>query len=95
MAWEVWYMPFNDFGYGKLGFFCNTADVSFGPVVYVSYSYDVRTVVGAIYEHWDEACRQVTGMAQDPRSMSNEHRIYEIAKKCLVMAELEDEEGED
>ena len=94
MAWEVWYMPIDEYAYGKLGFFCNTADISFGPVVYVDYSYDVATVRRAIYEHWDEACRQVTGMAQDPRSMSDEHRIHDVAKRCLVLAELEDEEGD-
>lgn len=94
MAWEVWYMPLNDYGYGKLGFYCNTADVSFGPVVYVSYSYDARTVISAMYEHWNEACSQVTGMVQDPRSMDDDHRIYRVAKKCLVLADLEDEEGD-
>jgi hypothetical protein len=95
MAWEVWYMPLEDHGYGKLGFFCNTADICFGPVVYVSYSYDVDTVVNAIYDHWDEACREIVDVPIDPRSMTmDDHQIYQVARKCLVMAELEDEEGD-
>ena len=95
MAWEVWYMPIDEYAYGKLGFFCNTADISFGPVVYVDYSYDVATVRRAIYEHWDEACREIVDVPKDPRDMTmNDRQIHDVAKRCLVLAELEDEEGD-
>ena len=49
--------------------------------MYVSYSYDVDTVVNAIYDHWDEACREIVDVPRDPRDMTMEdHQIYQVAR---------------
>ena len=90
----MWYTPYNDHGYGKMGFFCNTADVSFGPVVYVDYSYDVKTVLDVIYKHWDDACREVVFVPTDARSVDDDEKLRAIAKRCLILGDLEDEEGD-
>jgi len=54
MSWEIWL----DEGrgesyrsYGNIGFFCNTADVCFGPVFYVDSCFDK----GEFYEMWEKA----------------------------------------
>tara|TARA_B100000131_G_scaffold308223_1_gene337329 strand:+ start:563 stop:1123 length:561 start_codon:yes stop_codon:yes gene_type:complete len=49
MGWEVWYDEGNS--YGRMGFFCNTADVSFGPVIYTGGGFDKSQ----FYELWDKA----------------------------------------
>ena len=52
MAWEVWSDKGGyDSTYGHMGFFCNTADVSFGPVFLTDTSFDK----GIFYEMWDKA----------------------------------------
>ena len=54
MAWEIWV---DDGGrhtyrsYANMGFFCNTADVCFGPVFYVDNCFDK----GQFYEMWEKA----------------------------------------
>jgi|TARA_Y100000310_G_scaffold102543_1_gene100728 hypothetical protein len=54
MAWEIWV---DDGGrntyrsYANMGFFCNTADVCFGPVFYVDSCFDK----GQFYEMWGKA----------------------------------------
>ena len=54
MSWEIWL----DDGrgesyrsYGNMGFFCNTADICFGPVFYVNSCFDK----GEFYEMWEKA----------------------------------------
>lgn len=75
MGWELWH---DDGGYassyGHIGFFCNTADVSFGPVTLVGCGFDK----GRFYELWEKS-----GLL-DPRIMkegdlwSPMHRIANL-----------------
>jgi len=49
MGWEVWHDEGDS--YGRIGFFCNTADVSFGPVIYTGTGFDKSQ----FYQLWDKA----------------------------------------
>mgnify|MGYP004335302901 CR=1 FL=1 len=54
MAWEIWLDEGRGSSYrsyGNMGFFCNTADVCFGPVFYVDSCFDK----GEFYEMWEKA----------------------------------------
>ena len=52
MAWEVWSDKGGyDSTYGHMGFFCNTADVSFGPVFLTDTNFDK----GMFYDMWEKA----------------------------------------
>lgn len=52
MAWEVWSDKGGyDSTYGHMGFFCNTADVSFGPVFLTDTNFDK----GIFYDMWEKA----------------------------------------
>ncbi len=51
MAWEVWSDTDSNRSYGQMGFFCNTADVSFGPVFMTDSYFDK----GEFYKLWDKA----------------------------------------
>jgi len=52
MAWEVWSDKGGiDSTYGHMGFFCNTADVSFGPVFLTDTYFDK----GMFYDMWEKA----------------------------------------
>ena len=52
MAWEVWSDKGGyDSTYGHMGFFCNTADVSFGPVFLTDTYFDKMM----FYKMWDMA----------------------------------------
>ena len=52
MAWEVWSDKGGyDSTYGHMGFFCNTADVSFGPVFLTDTHFDK----GMFYDMWEKA----------------------------------------
>lgn len=51
MAWEVWHEEDNDYGNYRIGFWCNTQDISFGPVLRVDSSFDKRD----FYKYWDNA----------------------------------------
>ena len=73
MAWEVWSDTNRDTSYGHMGFFCNTADVSFGPVFLTDNDFDK----GTFYDMWDKA------NFADPRSQegnlwSKTHRIIHL-----------------
>jgi hypothetical protein len=74
MAWEVWSDKGGiDSTYGHMGFFCNTSDVSFGPVFLTDTYFDK----GIFYEMWDK------GGFGDPRSddknlWSQTHRIIHL-----------------
>ena len=59
MAWEVWSDTDSNRSYGQMGFFCNTADVSFGPVFMTDSYFDK----GEFYKLWEKA-----GF-KDPRKM--------------------------
>jgi len=59
MAWEVWSDKGGyDSTYGHMGFFCNTADVSFGPVFLTDTYFDKMQ----FYDMWSK------GGFGDPRS---------------------------
>lgn len=47
MAWEVWFDESNE----HIGFFCNTYDVSFGPIFSVDSAFDK----GEFYKLWEAA----------------------------------------
>ncbi len=51
MAWEVWSDTHPERSYGQMGFFCNTADVSFGPVFLTDDFFDK----GEFYKLWEKA----------------------------------------
>ena len=74
MAWEVWSDKGGiDSTYGHMGFFCNTADVSFGPVFLTDTYFDK----GIFYDMWSK------GGFGDPRSddknlWSQTHRILHL-----------------
>ena len=52
MAWEIWSDKGGiDSTYGHMGFFCNTADVSFGPVFLTDTYFDKMM----FYKMWDMA----------------------------------------
>ena len=74
MAWEIWSDEGGiDSSYGHMGFFCNTADVSFGPVFLTDIYFDKLQ----FYEMWSK------GGFADPRSnqgsiWSKTHRIIHL-----------------
>ena len=74
MALEVWSDKGGiDSTYGHMGFFCNTSDVSFGPVFLTDTYFDK----GIFYEMWEK------GGFGDPRSDDNNlwsqtHRIIHL-----------------
>lgn len=51
MAWEIWSDTDSNRSYGQMGFFCNTTDVSFGPVFMTDSFFDK----GEFYEMWEKA----------------------------------------
>ncbi len=69
MAWEVWHEEDNDYGNYRIGFWCNTQDISFGPVLRVDSGFDKRD----FYKHWDNA------NLADARHMES-GELYESAK---------------
>ena len=78
MAWEVWQKQagYNPEGEDKhatyqVGFFCNTMDVSFGPVVYFEVSMEYIDAVEEIYDSWDTT---------DPRSLNNDQIFDELQR---------------
>ena len=83
MAWEVWqrqasFYPENDNKHVTylVGFFCNTADVSFGPVCHFDVSMDYLDAVEEIYDSWETA---------DPRSLNND-QIYDELQRIMKEA---------
>jgi|TARA_R110002110_G_scaffold145923_1_gene335597 hypothetical protein len=50
MGWEIWHDS-NGQNTNRIGFFCNTADVSFGPVIYTDGGFDKSE----FYTLWDKA----------------------------------------
>ena len=80
MAWEVWQKQagYNPEGEDKhatyqVGFFCNTVDVSFGPVVYFEVSMEYTDAREEIYAKWDTI---------DPRSCDND-QIYDELQRIM------------
>ena len=66
MSWEIWqdqasWYPESDDKHTtyRIGFFCNTADVSFGPVMYFDVSMRFDDAKDEIYQKWS---------ATDPRN---------------------------
>ena len=51
MGWEVWSDTDSNRSYGQMGFFCNTADVSFGPVFMTDSYFDKSE----FYKLWEQA----------------------------------------
>jgi len=76
MAWEIWV---DDGGrhtyrsYANMGFFCNTADVCFGPVFYVDNCFDK----GQFYEMWEKA-RFKDPRTDDANYASHAYRILTL-----------------
>ena len=79
MGWEVWRKTYHYGEFAKFGFFCNTADVGFGPVFHL----DCATT-GEFYKIWDE----VIGEGVDPRSLHHD----EIWENILKIKEARGEE---
>lgn len=87
MGWELWAKE-TTYGWTQIGFFCNTADESFGPVV--SAEVDTEKCGSAwvrreIYNRWDEAVRFIRMNVSDPRSMNN-HGIYMVCQAVFYLA---------
>ena len=66
MAWEIWerqasFYPDDDDKHTtyQIGFFCNTVDVSFGPVLYFDVAMGFESASEEIYKKWE---------ALDPRN---------------------------
>jgi|TARA_Y100000296_G_scaffold47130_1_gene54024 hypothetical protein len=85
MAWELWqqHLKHDDSdeydGYYRIGFFCNTSDVSFGPVM--GFQVDIADYKDArdeIYSRWDNA---------DPRCLDED----EIRDTILRLDNREDD----
>tara|TARA_A100001011_G_C13936555_1_gene685364 strand:- start:233 stop:487 length:255 start_codon:yes stop_codon:yes gene_type:complete len=77
MAWELWQ---NDISYDdpkyeglyQIGFFCNTADMSFGPVLGIQVDTSkYKDARDQIYEEWK---------ADDPRTLDSDE-IYDEVKR--------------
>ena len=71
MAWEIWqqqasFYPDDDDKHTtyRIGFFCNTSDVSFGPVLYFDVAMGFESAAEEIYKKWDTV---------DPRQLENNH----------------------
>jgi len=79
MAWEVW----SDNGgydstYGHMGFFCNTADVSFGPVFLTDTHFDKMQ----FYDMWSK------GGFADPRL--NEGSLWSQTHRIIHLMDYKD-----
>ena len=72
MGWEVWSDTSNS-RYGQMGFFCNTADVSFGPVFMTDSTFDK----GQFYEMWEQA-RFKDPRIDDENISSNTYHILKL-----------------
>ena len=77
MAWEIWQ---NDISYDdpeyeglyQIGFFCNTADTSFGPVLGIQVDTNkYKDAEDQIYTEWK---------ADDPRTLDSDE-IYDEVKR--------------
>ena len=77
MGWEVWHDEGDS--YGRIGFFCNTADVSFGPVIYTGSGFDKPQ----FYELWEMAS------LPDARTM-NESELVSKARHIVRLSDWED-----
>ena len=105
MGWEVWtkqerkppsrYFPK---GYVKtrIGFFCNTADTSFGPVLYIGESWK-GVNEEEIRNHFYEAFSQAAEELHDPNSgepivdarCCETGQLREIAQRAIEIMEAE------
>ena len=77
MAWELWQkeISYDDPEYEglyQIGFFCNTADTSFGPVLGIQVDTNkYKDAEDQIYTEWK---------ADDPRTLNNDE-IYDEVKR--------------
>ena len=77
MAWEIWQkeISYDDPEYEglyQIGFFCNTADTSFGPVLGIQVDTNkYKDAEDQIYTEWK---------ADDPRTLDNDE-IYNEVKR--------------
>jgi hypothetical protein len=85
MGWELWNKE-TDYGWTHFGFFCNTADESFGPVLGVERDFggDLAYARSRFYEHWEQASRDVMGFHADPRSVGND-MLLRISHRTFVI----------
>ena len=79
MAWEIWSDKGGiDSTYGHMGFFCNTADVSFGPVFLTDTYFDKMM----FYKMWDMA------NFADPRS--NQGSLWSQTNRIIHLMDYKD-----
>tara|TARA_Y100000748_G_C15366910_1_gene438088 strand:+ start:193 stop:759 length:567 start_codon:yes stop_codon:yes gene_type:complete len=78
MGWEVWHDEGDS--YGRIGFFCNTADVSFGPVIYTGSGFDKAQ----FYELWEKA------HLPDARTMDETSELGSKARHIVRLSNWED-----
>ena len=79
MAWEVWSDKGGiDSSYGHMGFFCNTADVSFGPVFLTDTYFDKMM----FYKMWD--------MANFPSPRSNQGSLWSQTHRIIHLMDYKD-----
>ena len=70
MAWQVWHEEDSDYGHYRIGFWSDTTDTSFGPVLKVHSSFDKK----AFNDLWEKAF-----YGGDPRTMEA-NDLYQNAR---------------
>ena len=72
MGWEMWFKSGDGYS-ARMGFFCNTSDKSFGPVLYVGSGWDEGEAISAFHRKW------ATDGWVDPRSMGDSS-LWDVAQ---------------
>tara|TARA_Y100001951_G_scaffold82841_1_gene71514 strand:+ start:180 stop:446 length:267 start_codon:yes stop_codon:yes gene_type:complete len=88
MSWEIWqdqasWYPESDDKHTtyRIGFFCNTADVSFGPVMYFDVSMSFDDAKDEIYQKWS-ATDPRNGTMTDSDIADEINRIMEVKNEA-------------
>ena len=83
MGWELWHDEGDS--YGRIGFFCNTADVSFGPVIYTDSGFDKKM----FYELWDKSSLpDARSMTETELSTNSRHLVRLSGWEDLVIVTM-------
>lgn len=96
MGWEMWVYPdFDSSCYSRVGFFCNTADVSFGPVCYIYYGINSMVEIGVFMRQFYEAWEELIGW--DPRGKDDDYirDAVRVIEKHKGWVHPDDEDDED
>ena len=80
MAWEVWFDESND----VMGFFCNTYDVSFGPIFYVDSDFDKEL----FYKLWASAGFLSPRIDSDNIFSNTKHLLSLMGWKANIQASI-------